>query len=158
MGGKVCRARHVCVDREKLPLTPEQVPGRISSHSRTGGGMLRFGFNADTSRWTAVFTCCCLLGAATANAEDEQAKQNPAEALELPTVEIVGTTPLPGLGTPMQDVPANVQIYTNGDLHRQRQTNITDFLEQNPAGIATNAAQGNPFQPDINFRGFSASP
>jgi len=120
--------------------------------------MLRFGFNADTSRWTAVFTCCCLLGAATANAEDEQAKQNPAEALELPTVEIVGTTPLPGLGTPMQDVPANVQIYTNGDLHRQRQTNITDFLEQNPAGIATNAAQGNPFQPDINFRGFSASP
>ena len=76
----------------------------------------------------------------------------------MPTVEIVGTTPLPGLGTPIQDVPANVQIYTSNDLSGQRQTNVTDYLEQNPTGISSNAAQGNPFQPDINFRGFSASP
>lgn len=99
----------------------------------------------------------CLLGAAAAQG-DEKTRENPAEALELPTVEIVGTTPLPGLGTPTRDVPANVQIYTSGDLAGQRQTNVTDYLEQNPTGIATNAAQGNPFQPDINFRGFSASP
>lgn len=78
--------------------------------------------------------------------------------MEVPTVTVVGTTPLPGLGTPLQDVPANVQILTSADLAHQRQTNATDFLEQNPNGIATNAAQGNPFQPDINFRGFSASP
>jgi outer membrane receptor protein involved in Fe transport len=51
-----------------------------------------------------------------------------------------------------------VQIYTSRDLAGQRQTNVTDYLEQNPTGIATNAAQGNPFQPDISFRGFSASP
>jgi outer membrane receptor protein involved in Fe transport len=76
----------------------------------------------------------------------------------MPTVEVVGTTPLPGLGTPTRDVPANVQIYTSKDLAGQRQTNVTDYLEQNPTGIATNAAQGNPFQPDISFRGFSASP
>src|SRR5437867_9717994 len=48
--------------------------------------------------------------------------ENPAEALEMPTVEIVGTTPLPGLGTPTRDVPANVQIYTSKDLAGQRQT------------------------------------
>jgi len=95
---------------------------------------------------------------ASAGAEDEKGKENPAEALELPTVEIVGTTPLPGLGTPTRDVPANVQIYTSKDLAGQRQSNVTDYLEQNPSGIGTNAAQGNPFQPDINFRGFSASP
>jgi outer membrane receptor protein involved in Fe transport len=89
---------------------------------------------------------------------DDKTRENPAEALELPTVEVVGTTPLPGLGTPTRDVPANVQIYTSKDLAGQRQTNVTDYLEQNPTGIATNAAQGNPFQPDINFRGFSASP
>jgi iron complex outermembrane recepter protein len=93
-----------------------------------------------------------------AGADEDKAKENPAEALELPTVEVVGTTPLPGIGTPTKDVPANVQIYTSKDLAGQRQTNVTDFLEQNPTGIATNAAQGNPFQPDINFRGFSASP
>jgi len=120
--------------------------------------MLRFAFNAFNSRWTTLFTCFCLFGAASTNAEDDKTKANPAEALELPTVEIVGTTPLPGLGTPTRDVPANVQIYTSKDLAGQRQTNVTDYLEQNPSGIATNAAQGNPFQPDISFRGFSASP
>jgi iron complex outermembrane receptor protein len=84
--------------------------------------------------------------------------ENPAEALEMPTVEVVGTTPLPGLGTPTRDVPANVQIYTSKDLSGQRQANVTDYLEQNAAGLSANAAQGNPFQPDISFRGFSASP
>jgi len=83
---------------------------------------------------------------------------NPAEALEMPTVEVVGTTPLPGLGTPIQDVPANVQIYTSGALSRQRQSTLTDYLEQNPSSVTSNAAQGNPFQPDIGFRGFTASP
>ena len=83
---------------------------------------------------------------------------NPAEALELPTVEVIGTTLLPGLGTPARDVPANVQVHTQQDLARQRQLNITDYLEQNASGITINAAQGNPFQPDVSFRGFTASP
>jgi iron complex outermembrane recepter protein len=113
---------------------------------------------ASLRKWTALFVCLCLSGAVFANAEDDEGKANPAEALELPTVKIVGTTPLPGLGTPLEDVPANVQILTSAALARQRQSNVADFLEQNPSGIAANAAQGNPFQPDINFRGFSASP
>ena len=83
---------------------------------------------------------------------------NPAEALELPTVSVVGTTPLPGLGTPIRDVPANVQIQTSDDIARQRHSNLTDFLEQNPTSVTVNAAQGNPHQPDVNFRGFAASP
>ncbi len=120
--------------------------------------MLRFGFNTHDPRWTALLTCVCLCSAASTQAEDSKTPENPAEALELPTVEIVGTTPLPGLGTALRDVPANVQIYTSSNLSHQHQTNATDFLEQNPSGIAANAAQGNPFQPDINFRGFSASP
>ena len=120
--------------------------------------MLRFARIAAASRWTILFTCFCLIRAALTNAEDDKVRENPAEALELPTVDIVGTTPLPGLGTPARDVPANVQIYTSKDLAGQRQTSVTDYLEQNPSGIATNAAQGNPFQPDISFRGFSASP
>ena len=105
----------------------------------------------------AIALVCTVTYAAAANAQGKPS-DNPAEALEMPTVEIVGTTPLPGLGTPTRDVPANVQIYTSKDLSGQRQTNVTDYLEQNPTGISSNAAQGNPFQPDISFRGFSASP
>ena len=84
--------------------------------------------------------------------------RNAAEALELPNVEVIGTTLLPGLGTSVRDVPANVQVYTQKDLARQRQGNIAEYLEQNPTSITINSAQGNPFQPDVSFRGFTASP
>src|SRR6185437_6522050 len=43
-------------------------------------------------------------------------------------------------------------------LSGQRQSNATEFLEQNATSITANAAQGNPFQPDVSFRGFTASP
>lgn len=105
----------------------------------------------------ALFTSICVSAVASADAQ-EKPRDNPAEALEMPTVVVVGTTPLPGLGTPIRDVPANVQIYTSKDLAGQRQATATDYLEQNPTGISSNAAQGNLFQPDISFRGFSASP
>ncbi len=104
--------------------------------------------------------CVTLLGWGSASAGTDQGPlpENPAEALELPTVTVVGTTPLPGLGTPLEDVPANVQIYTSGDLARQHHATTTDYLTQNAGSISANAAQGNPFQPDIAFRGFTASP
>ena len=84
--------------------------------------------------------------------------ENPAEVLELPKVEVIGTTPLPGLGTPIRDVPANVQVHTGRDVGKQRQGNLGEYLEQNPTSVTINSSQGNPFQPDVNYRGFSASP
>lgn len=86
------------------------------------------------------------------------AAANPAEAMELPSVEVVGTTPLPGLGTSIRDVPANVQVYSSKELGQQRQTNLGEYLEQNPTSVTINSSQGNPFQADVNFRGFTASP
>src|SRR5439155_24863586 len=71
---------------------------------------------------------------------------------------VIGTTPLPGLGTPLRDVPANVQVYTSKEMGKQRQGNLAEFLESNPSSVTVNAAQGNPYQLDIAFRGFTASP
>jgi len=98
------------------------------------------------------------VSASAAQAASEPQPGNPAEALELPVVTVVGTTPLPGIGAPLEDVPANVQIYSSHDLARQHAGAMTDFLVQNAGSISANAAQGNPFQPDIAFRGFTASP
>src|SRR5262249_17225147 len=123
--------------------TLREIGGRPAPHS-----------DWNTPMRLALFTSACMAAVAAANAQ----KKNPAEALEIPTVVVVGTTPLPGLGTAIRDVPANVQIYTSKDLSGQRQVTATDFLEENAASISSNAAQGNVFQPDINFRGFSASP
>lgn len=95
--------------------------------------------------------------AAHAQESAPAAPANAAEALELPQVEVVGTTLLPGLAQPLKDVPANVQILNGRDLARQRQATLGDALEQNTA-VTVNAAQGNPYQPDVSFRGFTASP
>ncbi|MGZ5713353.1 MAG: TonB-dependent receptor plug domain-containing protein, partial [Caldimonas sp.] len=100
-------------------------------------------------RWCGL--ACVLL--ATASRAD-----NPAEVLELPQVEIVGTTPLPGSGITLRKLPANAQIFTSPELREQRNGSLADFLERNATGISINAAQGNRFQSDVNFRGFAASP
>jgi outer membrane receptor protein involved in Fe transport len=78
--------------------------------------------------------------------------------VELGRIDVIGTTPLPGLGTPLANVPANVQVFTSRALSGQRARSLPDFLEQNATGLTVNAAQGNPFQPDVSYRGFAASP
>jgi iron complex outermembrane receptor protein len=108
-------------------------------------------------RWIRTVARLCA-AAAAAFLVDLSRADNPAEVLELPQIEIVGTTPLPGSGIALRNLPANAQIYTSRDLHRQGAANITDFLEQNAGGVSLNSAQGNPYQPDVNVRGFTASP
>ena len=78
--------------------------------------------------------------------------------IRIPGVEVIATTPLPGLGSPIGDVAGNVQVFTGREIARQRPANIADFLEANPSSVSVNAATGNPFQSDVNFRGFTASP
>lgn len=95
------------------------------------------------------------LAACGANAPSRA--QSPQQQ-ELPRVEVIVTTPLPGLGTALRDVPANVQSYGGRELGKQRQTNLAEFMEQNPTSVHVNAAQGNPNQLDVSFRGFTASP
>ena len=43
-------------------------------------------------------------------------------------------------------------------MSRQPGSNLSDLLNLNVGSVNINDTQGNPFQPDVNFRGFSASP
>jgi outer membrane receptor protein involved in Fe transport len=51
-----------------------------------------------------------------------------------------------------------VQIYGRRELGKQRQGNLSEFLENNPTSVTINSAQNNRYQADISFRGFTASP
>lgn len=84
--------------------------------------------------------------------------QNPAEQLETPSVEVIGVTPLPGFGVPAAEIPSNVQAVTGADISRQRSINLPEFMNQRLPGVNVNEIQGNPFQPDVSYRGFTASP
>jgi iron complex outermembrane receptor protein len=98
----------------------------------------------------AALIAAMLAGAARAD--------NPAEAMELPAVEVIGTTPLPGLGIPLRDVPANVQVFGNRAIGSQRPLTLTQFLDQNANSVGATSGQGNPYQQSLSFRGFAASP
>jgi len=77
---------------------------------------------------------------------------------ELPTIVVVGTTPLLGVGTPLEKVPANVQTIKGNEIEAQHSATVTDYLQQNVVSVDVNDAQGNSSQTDINYRGFTASP
>ncbi|MDE2584022.1 MAG: TonB-dependent receptor [Betaproteobacteria bacterium] len=83
---------------------------------------------------------------------------NPAARLEAPTVQVVGTTPLPGIGVSLEKVPANVQSVSADDIRRQQPLDLSEQLTQNLSGVVASPSQNNPWQPDIAFRGFTASP
>lgn len=84
--------------------------------------------------------------------------ENKAEALELGTVEIVSTTPLQALGTPVSEVPANVQVATSKEIDQQKPLNLGEFLDNNLGSVNTSNGIGNPYQMDVSYRGFNASP
>ncbi|MEO6747519.1 MAG: TonB-dependent receptor [Caldimonas sp.] len=100
----------------------------------------------------ALFAMLLVVGTGAARAD------NPAEVLELPQINVIGTTPLPGSGVRLRHLPANVQVITSEDLRRNPGTTLTEALQSGASAIGLNAAQGNASQVDVTFRGFSASP
>ena len=99
-----------------------------------------------------------IVALAVASATRAMAADNPAEVFELPSVEVIGITPLPGLGIALRNVPANVQRFGGRDIGRQRQPTLTQFLEQNANSVSAASGQGNPYQQSLDFRGSTASP
>ena len=76
----------------------------------------------------------------------------------LPSVEVIGTTPLPGIGLPTEQVPGNVQTATDATIDRRNVRDLTELLNREFGSVHLNDVQGNPFQPDVNYRGYTASP
>jgi iron complex outermembrane receptor protein len=104
-----------------------------------------------------ILLLCAWLVLMPGSASGEE-RENPVTELELPEVEVIGTTPLPALGTPLEKVPANVRSLTAEEFEDQNPTDLSEMLFRNVPSIHLNAAQNNPFQNDITYRGFLASP
>ena len=70
------------------------------------------------------------------------------------------TTPVSGSGSgiDIDKVPASVNIVDANQIDRVRSANIADALQQYVPSIVVNEVTGNPFQPNVQFRGFVASP
>ena len=108
--------------------------------------MLVSAFRHIASLAIAVVALACAAGA---HADDKP--------VDLGRVDVIGTTPLPGLGTPLEQIPSNVQNFGARDLSRQRTGGVAEFLDLNANSVNLNSPTGNAFQPDVSFRGFTAS-
>jgi iron complex outermembrane recepter protein len=84
--------------------------------------------------------------------------ENKAEALELSQIEVVGTTPLPSIGTPINQVPSNVQTGSSKQFDQQQSLDLSEYLDNNLGSVNTSNSVANPYQADVQFRGFTASP
>jgi len=84
--------------------------------------------------------------------------QAPSEPVPIPRIDVIAPAPLPGLGIPLSIFPGNVQPFGRRDLDRSHEDDVSRFLGRNATGALLENAQGNPFQQDLLFRGFIASP
>jgi outer membrane receptor protein involved in Fe transport len=83
---------------------------------------------------------------------------NPATAQELPQVVVIANAPLAGLGLPANEIPANVQTADSRQMQRQQSLDLADYLNNSFSGVSASASAANPFQMDVNYHGFTASP
>ncbi|HVU49792.1 MAG TPA: TonB-dependent receptor [Polyangia bacterium] len=68
------------------------------------------------------------------------------------------TTPVHGSGLPLDHVPANVRGVTAVDLAEHRSLDLSTYMAEAVGSVNVNDVQGNPLQPDLQYRGFLASP
>ncbi len=85
--------------------------------------------------------------------------QNASRAVRAPpTLVVYPTTPISGSGIDPDKVPASVNVVDANQIKQTGSLNIADALVKYVPGIIVNEVAGNPFQPDVQFRGFVASP
>src|SRR3984885_11910575 len=95
---------------------------------------------------------------ALAGAAIAQTASPPSSGTTLPTVNVIGVTPLPGVGIDPDKVPANIQTLGSADLEREGSPSLINALTDEAGSVNINATLVDPFQPDILYRGFEASP
>jgi iron complex outermembrane recepter protein len=76
----------------------------------------------------------------------------------LPEIIVIGSTPLIGADVDRDQVPTATQVLGANDVNRTGIPSLTGAILENVPSATINDTEGNVFQPDILFRGFTASP
>lgn len=66
--------------------------------------------------------------------------------------------PMLGLGLTKEEIPGNVQSITAKEIKESHALSITDLMNSKLQSVNVNDYQSNPFQMDVTYRGFTASP
>jgi outer membrane cobalamin receptor len=104
----------------------------------------KYPFSQKTYLFSAI-----LMGLMTLNVSAEE---------QLAPVDIISTTPLHGVGIELDKVPGKVETANDQELEQQQSLDLSEFMNQRFGSVYINSAQNNPLQPDLQYRGFVASP
>jgi outer membrane receptor protein involved in Fe transport len=80
------------------------------------------------------------------------------DQVDLGEIEVIGTTPIGGVGLEADKIPTKTQSADAEDIERIQSLDLSDLLNRTMGSVNISAAQNNPFQPNLNYRGFTASP
>jgi iron complex outermembrane receptor protein len=93
-----------------------------------------------------------LLAGASAGADDDPAVDQRYETV------VVAATPLHGSLLPSDRVAANVQTASADSIEAHHGLDLGEFMNESLASVSINQVQESPLQPDLQYRGFVASP
>lgn len=79
-----------------------------------------------------------------------------AEDLQTSRINVFSPGPLPSIGISTDIIPGSVQVIKPQDVEQQPGVSHADYLINNTQGFSITEVGGNPWQPDVQFRGYSA--
>lgn len=85
-------------------------------------------------------------------------KQQSQQTIKLPEIEVIGVTPVHGVGVPKSKFPGNVQNATGQEINESQSVGLGEYMNENLGSVYINEAQSNPLQPNVSYRGFTVSP
>lgn len=103
------------------------------------------------NRLLAIASAATSMLAAAAAAAAERAND------PLDTVVVVGVTPYGG-EQPVSELAVAAQTATSTDIDRSHAADLSAFLDRSLGSVYVNENQNNPLQPDVSYRGYTASP
>jgi iron complex outermembrane receptor protein len=98
------------------------------------------------------------IGAAADDSSAASVAENDVPPTSLVQITVVGSTPLMGSDLKRDQVPETTRVLDAADINRTGVPSLTRAILDNVASATINDTEGNVFQPDILFRGFTASP
>lgn len=104
-------------------------------------------------RAAVVFATWLIVSSVEAQAQGVEPEP---EIVPLPEILVTAPTRLAEVPLPLAEIPASVQVITGEEIERSQALNLQDVMQTLP-GVHLNDQQGNSYQFDLSFRGFTGS-
>ena len=144
-----------------VTVTAQPALGPPVTATTDAGGMYALALEPGT--YTVTFT---LSGFETQRREGVQVTTGETSILDvmlplaaiIEQVDVVGLTPLPGVGVDRDRLAAAITVVDGGDLAARGAASMADALNERLGAVTLEGTTTNQFQPTLRFRGFTASP